>query len=298
MAIPSSDPWYRAEVVPTNLAKLGRDLAAFFGVPQTNVGIKGDPNTHFRGGHRSRAFLLSSPYATNRSYTVNETPGNRGGDPNWIAALDLTLPRAQLIAACQRLDRAVRAGQLEKVTEWFGNDDGDNRVDGYDNIHNAVSSADSSHLWHLHMTFERAHANDDHSDVFRVLTGQEKDDMDLTDRVRLTQPNVVGRPDIALVDLLGFTFLNTEELKRRQTADAAADEVRDKATLAAVNTLAQAVEELSKGGTSIDTAAVVAAVRDEATKTRAAVSQIVDQQGQEQLRLLGASIAAAGQPNG
>jgi hypothetical protein len=79
--------------------------------------------------------------------------------------------RAELLAMCQRLDRAVREGRLEKVVEWFGNLNGDQRVDGYDNIRNVLAVADDSHLFHLHLSFDRTRVFEDHSDIFAVLTG-------------------------------------------------------------------------------------------------------------------------------
>lgn len=163
---------YRDEVIPVELAYLARNLRSHFQLSTNAVGVKGD-NRHLKGYHRSRAWLLNSRYATNRSYSVTETDWNRTrGNSNWVCAIDITLPEKTLIAVCKRLDVAVRAGQLEKVAEWYGNKDGDKRVDGYDNIENEIASSDSSHLWHLHISFIRGHANDNHADVFAVLTGQ------------------------------------------------------------------------------------------------------------------------------
>ncbi|MBX6750937.1 MAG: peptidoglycan-binding protein [Micromonosporaceae bacterium] len=166
-----AESWWGRETIPPNLAALRTRLLNHWKLSGSAIGIKGDAN-HLRGYHRSREWIKNSKYATNRSYSVSETPGNRaGGDSRWIAAMDITLPRDLLIQVCQRLDAAVRAGRLEKITEWYGNKDGDSRVDGYDNIRNAVATSDSSHLWHLHMSFDRGRVNDNHDDVFAVLTG-------------------------------------------------------------------------------------------------------------------------------
>ncbi len=184
----TTDPYYLAEEVPTNLRALGVRLREHFKVPAINIGFKGD-TAHLRGYHRSRAFLLNSPYATNRGYSVVEA-GNGGGDPDWVSAIDISLPDRDLLPMCKRLDAAVRAGKLEKVSEWYGNLGGDTRVDGYDNIHNRVATSDRSHLWHCHMSFIRGRANDDHTDVFNVLAGitattdtEEEDDMTPDTRV-------------------------------------------------------------------------------------------------------------------
>jgi len=46
-------------------------------------------------------------------------------------------------------------------------------VDGWDNISDRIASADSSHLTHLHMSFDRGRANEDHADVLAVLIGED-----------------------------------------------------------------------------------------------------------------------------
>lgn len=168
-----SERWWNEETIPPNLAALRIKLLNHWKLSPSAIGIRGDVN-HLRGYHRSRNWIRNSKYCTNRSYSVSETAGNKsGGDGRWVCAMDITLPRDLLLAVCRRLDAAVRAGKLEKITEWYGNLNGDQRVDGYDNIRNVSATSDSSHLWHLHMSFDRGKANDNHDDVFRVLTGTE-----------------------------------------------------------------------------------------------------------------------------
>jgi len=165
------DPWYQAEIIPPNLAQLRRDLLAHFHLAPEAIGIKGNPATHFRGYHRSLNFVIHSPLCTDRFYSATAKV-NREGDPNWIAAMDITLDSQRLVEVCRRLDVACRTGGLEKVIEWYGNLGGDNRVDGWDNIANQVATSDPSHLGHLHMSFGRKNANDDHADVLQVLTNR------------------------------------------------------------------------------------------------------------------------------
>lgn len=173
MAIDPNDRWYRAEIVPPNLAKLVAQLRAHYNLGPLHVGCKGSL-THQRGYHRSRAFLKNSPYSLHRTYSVTAAV-NRGGDDNWLSAIDLTLPKPQLLEVSRRLDAAARAGRIEKVVEWYGNTNDDSRVDGFDNISNVVSSSDISHLWHVHISIARNHANDDHSDLFDIITGEDED---------------------------------------------------------------------------------------------------------------------------
>src|SRR6185312_3552057 len=104
-------------------------------------------------------------------YSVSETSGNRkpwNGDA--LCAVDATIPLPALIAACKRLDEEIRAGRLEKVVEWFGTFDG-RVVVGYNNVRNTNASADSSHLFHLHMGFDRGRVNENHDDLYDILTG-------------------------------------------------------------------------------------------------------------------------------
>lgn len=169
------EPAFDLEFQPPALETLCRRLTAFYGVPRGYIGSKGN-EAHLRGYHRSWRWLRDSRWCTNRTYSRTETPGNRdpwNGDA--LSAIDATIPRTPLLETCRRLDAAVRAGRLEKITEWYGNTDGDDRVDGYNNIANRVASSDSSHLWHLHMSFDRGRVNENHDDLYAILTGD--DDM-------------------------------------------------------------------------------------------------------------------------
>lgn len=164
--------WWGRETIPPALATLRSRLLSFWGIPSGNIGVKGN-TAHLAGYHRSFAWVRNSSWSTSNTYSTSETPGNRHpGNENWLAALDISLPNNLLLPMCQRVDQAVRSGTLEKVTEWYGNRDGDSRVDGYDNIHNRVASSDSSHLWHLHLSFDRGRVNEDHDDLYEVLTGE------------------------------------------------------------------------------------------------------------------------------
>lgn len=163
---------WRAEFSPPALQFLAARLRRRW--PSAGIWIRGD-NNHLRGYHRSRRWIKESRYCTDRNYSVSRTAGDRsGGDANWACALDLGgIAQSELHAACRRLDEAVRAGRLEKITEWYGNFGDDQRVDGWDNISNRLASSDSSHLFHLHMSFDRGRANEDHTDVYEILTGDD-----------------------------------------------------------------------------------------------------------------------------
>lgn len=170
---------WRAEFAAPAIARLAVRLRAHW--PGAEIGIRGD-NHHLNGYHRSRRWIKESVHCTDRGYSVSRTAGDRsGGDPNWACAIDLGgIPQRDLHAVCKRLDAAVRAGRLEKITEWYGNFGDDGRVDGYDNISNKIASSDSSHMSHLHLSFDRGRANEDHSDLFAILIG---DDMSWTENL-------------------------------------------------------------------------------------------------------------------
>lgn len=193
---------WQDEFAAPALSVLASRLRAHY--PDAGVWIRGD-NDHLRGYHRSRRWIQTSIHCTNRVYSVSRTSGDRGGgNENWACALDLgNLPQSELHAVCRRLDAACRAGRLEKITEWFGNVGGNSIVDGWDNISNRPASSDSSHLTHLHVSFDRGRANDDHTDVFLILIGQM--DVNQTDVQEIWQ-NYMARNGRNMADNVGETW--------------------------------------------------------------------------------------------
>jgi hypothetical protein len=177
-----AETWWGREIVTDPLRELGKRLCDAYGRPITAYGTKGD-NLHLSGSHRSQEWIVNSRYCRNRSYTVQS--GLTTTQVRHIAGFDFNPgSTARMIEICTRLDRAVRAGRLEQVLAWYGNDDGDNIVDGYNNVVNQVSTSDSSHLWHLHMTLDRKLV--DNAAAIRavgdVLLNQE-DDMPTADEI-------------------------------------------------------------------------------------------------------------------
>jgi len=166
---------YLAETAPPAMTVLANRLRARY--PGSDIGMRGD-NHHLNGYHRSRRWIKESRFCTNTTYSISRTAGDRtGGDSNWYTGIDITVAPEELFEMCRRLDVAIRAGKLEKITEWYGNFGGDLIVDGFDNIANRIATSDISHLKHLHASFDRGRANEDHSDVFDVLTGGDDDSM-------------------------------------------------------------------------------------------------------------------------
>lgn len=172
--------WGREESTPET-KWLVAQLRAYFGVGADALGQKGD-NKHLNGGHRSQEWILHSKYCTNHTYTVES--GLTAEQARYLSAIDLTPKNKDtMLLISQRIDRVTRAGHLEEVVEWYGNVNGDARVDGWDNIRNMLASSDSSHLWHLHIRIGRKflRSMEVMRRIYAALTGttapQEEEDM-------------------------------------------------------------------------------------------------------------------------
>lgn len=160
------EPAWGAEFAPPNLERFYQLLRAHYNLGPAVIGGKGDYR-HLSGYHRSRRWILESKYASNRTYSVTKTL-DKGGDANWLAALDASIPKPELFAVCRRVDAAVRAGELPQVAQWFGTYDAKTVV-GWS--YGKPGTSDSSHLFHLHISFYRSRANDDHTHLYEVITG-------------------------------------------------------------------------------------------------------------------------------
>lgn len=259
-----AEAWWIREFTPPALSALRIKLLDYFNLPGANVGIKGN-TVHLRGYHRSHAWIKNSRYCTNRTYSVSETPGNRNpGNDDWLSAIDITVDRPRLIEICRRLDVAVRAGRLEKVTEWYGNDDGDNRVDGFNNIANVVATSDSSHLWHLHISFDRGRVNEDHTDLYDILIGE-----DVPTVVEIWSANAGSSANpVRVIDRLNQAWVAASAAQAGVTA------------LQAV--VQQLADLIAAGGGSVDTAAILAGVDERLAAFKTEVEQVVDAELDEQ----------------
>lgn len=169
----STERWWIREIEPPNLAALTEDLRTHYGVTRSLIGCKGDEN-HLRGYHRSREWILNSEYSRDGASDYSVTSAlDKTGDARWLSAMDFQTKGGvpELIEVCKRLDAAVKADRLPQIREWYGNADGDKVVDGWDNLRDRAASSDTSHLWHLHISFFRSRANWDHSLLYKILTG-------------------------------------------------------------------------------------------------------------------------------
>lgn len=174
----AAEQWWGREIVTPAMGWLGDELCRRTDRPRVAAGTKGD-NRHLRGAHRSQEWILRSAYCTNRTYTVQANL--TAEQTRWVAGFDFTpASTQQMIAQCQRIYAAMKAGRLDEVVEFYGNVNGDQVVDGWDNLRDRAASSDSSHLWHWHISIDRRHCNNQQlmERILAVVLGlPEEDDM-------------------------------------------------------------------------------------------------------------------------
>lgn len=116
-------------------------------------GILGDAS-HSYGYHLARAVLPPTDYSV-------QLPDDKLGSPWAASAIDLTPDDQQvLITLTTRMARAVARGDLRVfsvVREFYGTVDGQ-KVFGYDLAERRPATSDTSHLWHLHISFYRRYS--------------------------------------------------------------------------------------------------------------------------------------------
>lgn len=180
-----ADPWIRREVVTPEMDWLGDEMCRRTGRPRTAAGTVGD-RAHLRGSHRSQEFIQKSPLCTSGTYTVQS--GLTAEQLRHIAGFDFTPGTVEeMVAQCRRILAAMKAGRLNEVREFYGNVDGDQVVDGWDNVLDRAASSDSSHLWHWHLGIDRRHCADRNL-MARIVAIALGDDTTEDDDVSWTEP--------------------------------------------------------------------------------------------------------------
>lgn len=140
---------WRDQLVPDSLKILVQRLEVYFDPTAINIGAYGDTR-HLSGYHRSRAWIFGSKYARNRTYSVTETAGNRGGgNSNWISGLDIVVGQVRSEMVWRRINTARQHGQIPYVLQCLLERD----------------------PHHVHLSLDRAHAADDHTRLFQIITG-------------------------------------------------------------------------------------------------------------------------------
>lgn len=126
------------------------------GLPAAEMsGIVGD-SAHTYGYHRCRNVIPGGDYS--RQHSLDQQ-----GDGWAASALDVKLPPEQMRAVTARLMDAAKAAdpRLRALREFCGTTDG-TRTHAFDlsNRRESLGEWDASHLWHIHLSIYRAHAND------------------------------------------------------------------------------------------------------------------------------------------
>lgn len=237
------------EYAPPNLVTLGSQVRSAFGLAANAIGIKGD-DSHDYGYHRSRRWINEAGQGGG-DYSNQLVLDTSGGDSNWLAALDVSLDPARMKQTTGRLINAMKAKdpRVAQVREVFGTLDGVS-VAGWDAATGKPTSADSSHLWHLHISFYRSRANYDHSGVLQVLTGGGS----MSDYTPLGPPEsvkingVVRGDSVLLADLWGQELSGTSPYAANSPSRRTAQ----------LNRIEETVKKISTGG--IDVEALAAAL--------------------------------------
>lgn len=108
------------------------------------------------GYHNQRNALPAGDYSRVLSLDL-QGPGDKA------SAIDLTLPLADMKKYSARLLNSGKDPNDPRgnyLREFYGNVDGNSYVDGWDFQRVGPASSDSSHLWHIHISFIRKYLND------------------------------------------------------------------------------------------------------------------------------------------
>lgn len=113
------------------------------------------------GYHNTRAGNAAGNYSV-------VLPPDKLGPSDKSAAIDLTFPDAQagnyktIMKYSQRLLKSgkdLKDDRGNYLREFYGNADGSQYVDGWDFYYVRPATSDSSHLWHIHLSFLRKYVN-------------------------------------------------------------------------------------------------------------------------------------------
>lgn len=214
MALSPSDPYYRAEVVPASIEAMAAPLCQAYGVGADAFGDKGNVY-HDYGYHRSREWILNSPDSRYGSGDYSVQAGrDRGGARDNVSAFDFTPGewgssdnRRKMIELTKRMRAAARAydPRLADLREIAGTEDGVHVVTFKAQGGGDLDPFDPTHLDHLHGSFWRDGAANDHRGIVDVMLGlgaHTEDDVSFiinADRTNVPVPGGAGRRRWAFV---------------------------------------------------------------------------------------------------
>lgn len=148
---------------PSALVRLYEEFEAVEGQLRLGGIYAGKPGYHNTRNNHIAGRSGGSP----GDYSIQASYDERG-DGNKAAAIDLTFADAQrsdfktiskytkrLINAMRDRDKRLFHNGDPVVRECFGNADDDREVEGWSMYRGYAVSSDSSHLWHIHISFHR-----------------------------------------------------------------------------------------------------------------------------------------------
>lgn len=252
---------------PRALLEARAEIRAFTGLTAVATGIAGDA-AHVGGYHQGwdKRRTVSGRLA---DYAWTESPRDSSHRTDAASALDIGAFTARLaghtitllefnawlIAQCK-----AGTADTADIREVIYTPDG-RTVKRWDRL-GRRTTGDTSHLTHTHISYFRDAEHRDKAGLFRrfvaEMTGA---------RTEPTRGGLVAVEDTITWEIRPWTEATLQTVRRLEAA-AAADETRDKATFAAITALGQAI---TAGGGSVDAAAVIAAIRQEAETSRTAV---------------------------
>lgn len=234
-----------------------------------------------RGYHNTRANHLAGRNGGSPSdYSITDSPLDLLGPDDKAAAIDINLESARLrsdfrniakysrrlMAAFQSRDPRLFYDGKPVVREFFGNTDDDREVEGWSLLRGRAVTSDSTHLWHIHISFHRwaVEVWPAVAGVLAVLIGAEpeplpEDDMQLSDQMDVPQwlrdmfPNDKGLADgsmsVQTALASGYAHSRTARAEiaelRRYVVDHHADVLANvQQNETAIHQLAQQVAEL------------------------------------------------------
>lgn len=145
------------------------------------------------GYHNLRSNLPST------DYSVGQYALDRKGPSNVSAAIDLTLPPADMHKYSLRLLKSGRDPKDPRgnyLREFYGNVGDDGYVDGWDYQAVSFCRSDSSHMWHIHLSFMRAYVNDPaaYRAVLSILKGESVRTWQLKEWALKVRSRFAGKP--------------------------------------------------------------------------------------------------------
>lgn len=231
MPLSQSNPAYIAEETPAAITAMEGPLCTAFGVGLDAFGAKGNL-VHTSGYHRSRRWVLTSPDSRYGSsdYSVKQD-ADQYGDRDWVSAFDFTpgawgtaenRRRMQLITGRVYAAAKARDPRLADLREFAGTLDGRTVVTFNCSDGSVKAPFDSSHLDHVHGSFWRSRAGNNHAGIVSVMLGTPTGDDDMKALVRYT-----GDPTgaVFLTDFVTAKWVKSQ------------DELADYVNLAAEGTL-------------------------------------------------------------